>query len=135
MVHPQVAEMSDLHLEMGVSLPPYSRFDPRNCGGKVIVTPPVSPKSGILLHLPRRKTAFISGWALDRSTVFRQRCDAAFPLSDHADFPELLKLVELVKPGKVYTLHGSAVEFADTLRERGVEALALGESNQLSLGL
>ena len=68
-------------------------------------------------------------------TSRRSRCTAAFPLSDHADYPSLLKFVELVQPRRVFTLHGFAREFAATLRARGIEALALGHTNQLEFPL
>jgi Cft2 family RNA processing exonuclease len=58
-----------------------------------------------------------------------------FPLSDHAGFPDLLKFVELVQPKRVLTLHGFAREFAATLRSRGIDALAIGEGNQLEFSL
>src|SRR5690606_5239979 len=41
--------------------------------------------------------------------------------------------VERVKPKKVLTLHGFAEDFARTLRERGIEAWAIGRDNQLDL--
>jgi Cft2 family RNA processing exonuclease len=135
MLHPQVLEMTQLHVDLGVSLPAFAPFDQDKLAGQVVISPPLSPKAGFLLRIPQHRTAFISGWALDRSTVFRQRCDAAFPLSDHADYQELLDYVDQVKPKKVYTLHGFAAEFSEILRERGVDALALGEANQLSLGI
>ncbi|MBI4623527.1 MAG: hypothetical protein HY736_09965, partial [Verrucomicrobia bacterium] len=50
------------------------------------------------------------------------RAGAAFALSDHADFPSLLRFVELVQPKRVLTLHGFAREFAATLRARGIDA-------------
>jgi DNA ligase-1 len=56
-------------------------------------------------------------------------------LSDHADYADLLKFVEQVQPTRVFTLHGFAREFAQTLRERGVEAWAVGQDNQLELGV
>ena len=77
----------------------------------------------------------ITGWALDPGARFRYRCDAAFPLSDHADFADLLRFVELVNPKKVLTVHGFAEDFARTLRQRGIEAWALGRDNQLDLSL
>jgi DNA ligase-1 len=43
--------------------------------------------------------------------------------------------VELVQPKRVLTLHGFAAEFARDLRDRGVEAWALTEANQLELRL
>jgi hypothetical protein len=35
----------------------------------------------------------------------------------------------------VFTLHGFATDFAATLRERGMDARALGEAEQLTLAL
>src|SRR5205814_3140854 len=65
----------------------------------------------------------------------RYQVDAAFPLSDHADYTDLLRYVELVQPKRVLTLHGFAAEFARDLRERGIEAWALSEENQMELVL
>src|SRR5438445_20220 len=58
----------------------------------------------------------------------------AAPLSDHADYTDLVRYVELVSPARVLTLHGFAGEFARDLRERGLEAWALTEDNQMELG-
>src|SRR6185312_3696884 len=74
-------------------------------------------------------------WALDPGATYRYQCDAAFPLSDHADYTDLVRYVELVQPRRVLTLHGFAAAFAADLRERGVEAWALSEENQLELSL
>src|SRR5438132_1122486 len=54
-------------------------------------------------------------------------------LSDHADYSELLRYVELVKPDRVFTVHGFAREFANDLRARGIEAWSLEADNQLEL--
>jgi len=34
-------------------------------------------------------------WALDPGATYRYQCDAAFPLSDHADYTDLVRYVEL----------------------------------------
>ena len=135
MLHPNCVPMTRIHEECGISFPPWREFDQEELAGHVVLCPPLSPKAGFLAKIPKRRSAFISGWALDRSTVYRQRCDAAFPLSDHADYTDLLRYVDLVKPKKVYTLHGFAADFAATLRAQGLDALALGEANQLALGI
>lgn len=135
MLHTQSMEMTRLHVELGVKFPAFEAFDAEKLAGHVVICPPLSPKSGFLSKIPSRATAFASGWALDRSTVYRQRCDAAFPLSDHADYQELLDFVAQVKPRKVFTVHGFAVDFAAKLRELGIDALALGQTNQLALGI
>ena len=58
-------------------------------------------------------------------------CNAVFPPSDHADFNDLLRLVDMIGAKRVLTVHGYAAEFAVTLREREVEVWALGEDNHL----
>ena len=77
----------------------------------------------------------LTGWAIESSAKYRYHCDAACPLTDHADYPDLLRYVELVQPRRVFTLHGFAAEFATDLRRRGIEAWALSAENQLELPL
>ena len=89
----------------------------------------------MLEKIPKKRVAMISGWAVEPNAIYRYQVDAAFPLSDHADYTDLLRYVELVQPKRVLTLHGFAAEFARDLRERGIEAWALSEENQLELTL
>src|SRR5262249_42104376 len=91
--------------------------------------------SAMLRNLGKSRTAILTGWAVEPNCRFRYQCDAAFPLSDHADFPELLEMVKRVQPRKIYTLHGFAADFAQTLRELGYDAQALSQQEQLALGL
>jgi putative mRNA 3-end processing factor len=46
-------------------------------------------------------------------------------LSNHADFWELMRIIEKVKPKKIYTLYGYAEEFARLLRGLGYNAESL----------
>ena len=118
--------------------PPHTLFDPdpRALAGHVVICPPQRDgDSAFLQNIPARRTAMITGWAVDRATVFRSRCDAAFPLSDHADFNDLLRFVEQVQPRLVHTTHGFADDFARELRARGVEAWPLGREAQMDLSL
>ncbi len=135
MLHPQTAKLTRIYEELGVSFPAYREFDPDECAGHVIICPPGWGAAAPALAVARPRTAMITGWALDPGAIYRFRCDAAFPLSDHADFNDLLQYVDRVRPRVVYTVHGFAREFAQTLRARGVEAWALGADNQLELGL
>ena len=77
--------------------------------------------------------AGFSGWAVEESFRFRGDYDAAFPLSDHADFPELCSLVEALDPNRVYTQHGEATTLATHLTRRGHDATAL-RAGQSTLG-
>jgi DNA ligase-1 len=131
MLHPQTLRLTRIYEEFGLTFPPYREFSADELAGQVVICPPQSPGSSFLRRIPAPRTAVITGWALDPGAIYRYQCQAAFPLSDHADFGELLRFVELVQPRRVLTLHGFAVEFARTLRERGVEAWAIGQDNQL----
>jgi len=82
--------------------------------------------------LPRKRTMWLSGWAADASTRYRFGTDEALPLSDHADFDELITYVKRVEPKKVYTVHGFD-EFPSFLRQLGFDAEPLRPRAQLSL--
>jgi Cft2 family RNA processing exonuclease len=75
----------------------------------------------------------ISGWGLQESARFRYRTDTVLPLSDHADYPDLLEFVEAVNPRTTYLMHGSTTALAADLRRRGREAWSLSRDDQLEL--
>ena len=135
MLHKNAFALSRIYDECGLRLPAHREFAAASAEGHVIIAPPQAPGSALLKSLHQPRTAMISGWALDSGATYRYRCDVAFPLTDHADYPDLLRFVELVQPRKVLTLHGFAEDFACTLRERGIEAWAVGRDNQLDLRL
>ena len=135
MLHPHGYVLARRYAELGMALLPFARLDPTAYAGHVIISPPGSGQSEPLTWIHPKRTAVATGWALDQGAVYRNQVDAAFPLSDHADFPDLLALVERVQPRLVYTVHGFAREFAATLRARGVEAWAIGQANQMDLAL
>ncbi|MDD3179604.1 MAG: MBL fold metallo-hydrolase RNA specificity domain-containing protein [Opitutaceae bacterium] len=134
MLPPPACAITRAYEELGLRFPSYQALQPERASGHVVIAPP-GGGGDLLGRLAARRTAVVSGWAIDPATVYRHRCDAAFPLSDHADFNELLAFVAAVRPRRVFTVHGFAREFAQTLRRRGVEAWALGEDNQLELEL
>ena len=133
MLHPQTLKMTRIYEELGQEFPGYRAFTLTEVAGHVVVCPPQVNNTSWLRKIKPRRTAMITGWAMDPGAVFRYQCDAAFPLSDHADFTDLLRFVELVQPKRVFTVHGQTEAFARTLRERGVEAWALGVDNQLEM--
>jgi len=135
MLHAHGHRMTQRYAELGMKLPPYALLDTGNYAGHVIIAPPMSGQTEPLTWIHPKRTAVATGWAMDSGAIYRNGCDAAFPLSDHADFPDLLAFVEKVRPKLVYTVHGFAKEFAATLRARGTEAWALGQQNQMDLSL
>lgn len=135
MLHGSVYRMTRIYEQFGQSFCDYERYDPKAVAGKVLICPPSANRSRMIQGLTNKRVAMISGWAVEPNAIYRYQVDAAFPLSDHADYDDLLRYVELVQPKRVLTLHGFAAEFARDLRERGVEAWALSEQNQMELTL
>ena len=135
MLHGSVYSMTRIYEQFGQSFCKYVRYNANELAGKVLICPPSANRSRMLEKIPRKRVAMISGWAVDPNAIYRYQVDAAFPLSDHADYNDLIRYVELVQPRRVLTLHGFAAEFARDLRDRGIEAWALTEQNQLELTL
>src|SRR5215467_9365446 len=135
MLHGSVYQMTRIYEQFGQSFCKYVRYNPNNVAGKVLICPPSANRSHMLERIPRKRVAMISGWAVDPNAVYHYQVDAAFPISDHADYHDLMRYVELVQPGRVFTLHGFAAAFARDLRNRSIEAWALSEENQMELHL
>src|SRR3989440_11842125 len=135
MLHGTVHRMTRIYEQFGQSFCEYERYNANEVAGKVLICPPSTNRSRMLEKIKSKRVAMISGWAVDPNAIYRYQVDAAFPLSDHADYTDLMRYVELVQPERVLTLHGFAAEFARDLRERGVEAWALSEENQMELVL
>lgn len=135
MLHGTVHRMTRIYEQFGQEFCDYERYNANAVAGKVLICPPSTNRSRMLDKIKDKRVAMISGWAVEPSAIYRYQVDAAFPLSDHADYTDLIRYVELVKPARVLTLHGFAAEFARDLRERGVEAWALSEENQMELTL
>jgi putative mRNA 3-end processing factor len=133
--HKSVARMNTIHMEHGVPLKPGRTFDPAEDGESLphgpwlMVAPMASARSRLMAHLKKRYGAILvafSGWAVRPGYKYSMGADYSFPLSDHCDYPELVKLVEAVSPETVYTVHGFAAEFAGDLRKMGFSARTLG---------
>lgn len=135
-LHPACHEMTRAYQAAGLDFPEFERLGPEtDVSGKVLIVPPSAARSQALRRIRNRRLALCSGWALTPGAKYRYQVDEVFPLSDHADFPELLRYVEAVAPRLVLTTHGYAGEFARILRERGVEAWSLGADDQMEFTL
>lgn len=130
-----VAKLTRIYADLGREFPPYRSLVPAEAAGHVILCPPGKGLANLRQELGRVRVAMMTGWAMDPGCRYQYQVDAAFPLSDHADYPDLLEMVRRVAPKCVYTLHGFAAEFAADVRAMGVEAWALTGDEQLELGL
>jgi DNA ligase 1 len=135
MLHKAVWEMTNALAPRLGKLPLHRLFKAEEAHGHVLIFPPSNGKSLALRKLKVCRTAMLSGWALTPGAKYRYQVDEVFPLSDHADHPELLETVYMVKPRRVWLVHGYTREFAAELRAKGMEAWSLENADQLELGL
>jgi len=131
-VHPAVAEMNWRYADFGFVMPAWEKAG-ADLSGCVLVTPPAAGKAEALAAIPHKAVVMVSGWGLDPSARYQYGVDEVLPLSDHADFPDLLHMVKLVQPRRVFTTHGWHREFAATLRAKGLEAWSLHGGDQLEM--
>ncbi len=134
LMHPAAAAMTRACIEAGVpDLPEPVEFDGHAPPGHVLIAPPHATRSQLLRGLKAKRTAMLSGWALQPGARFRYRVDAMLPMSDHADHPGLLECIQRVRPKRILTVHGFAREFASELRTRGMQAWCAYGGDQLEL--
>ncbi|HET6410893.1 MAG TPA: MBL fold metallo-hydrolase [Anaeromyxobacter sp.] len=131
--HPVVQGVNQVYEKMGVALRGVRPLGPEGAGpGEVVVCPPHLARSAAMRGLRRKRTAVCTGWALGGGRFFRG-VDAAFPLSDHADFPALVRYARATGASRVLTIHGEADALAAALRREGLRAEPLREHEQLEL--
>ena len=90
--------------------------------GEALVVPPNCARTPVVRKLKARHIVYLSGWALREASRADYDADVLIPMSDHADFPELLQHVADVAPKRVVTHHGYARDFARILVSRGIDA-------------
>jgi Cft2 family RNA processing exonuclease len=134
--HPAVWEMSRVYEGCGVPLATgdadVARYEGRPLAGHVVVTLPRGVRDFRLAGLGEVESIAVTGWAMNPSTRHRLRVDHALPLSDHADFDELVAMARRVAPRRVLCTHGP-VSFVDELRQRGFDAAPLAPEPQRRL--
>jgi len=118
---------------LGASFPPYERWTPGTGADCVLICPPHLRRWAVDRLPAASRTAIVSGWAFDPAARSRFGANAAFCLSDHADYHDLLTYAAQVQAERIFTVHGYASEFAAELRRRGHDANALDEADQLAL--
>lgn len=125
--HPKVYAVSQVYEACGVSLGAHACYEKGPLPGHAVVVPPGVHHRGELPGLKQVVRIAVSGWAGSAAGDIQRRwgVDRAIPLSDHADYDELLAAVAKVSPRIVYCTHGPA-SFVDYLRAAGFEARLLG---------
>ncbi len=121
-----IADLADIYVRHGVplhcrrisSLADSERKEPR-----VYILPPgwLRPpldESVSWLGSVRLRSAYVSGWCAFFDFTHRYGLDAQFPLSDHADFEDIMGFVEACGPRAVYPVFSHAADLARAIDRR-----------------
>jgi putative mRNA 3-end processing factor len=137
-IHDSVYELNSTYQKLGVPLKDGNIFSEAEKQGLLGKTKPwvmISPlmRSSNFVRLMNQKYAAVcvgfSGWALDKRYGTMMGLDHAMAMSDHCDYAELLEFVRASGANKIYTFHGFAHDFADSLKKLGFDAEPVGRSN------
>jgi len=133
LVHESIFKNNKVYERQGTKLGDYIKLEHNLKDSPVIILPPSLVNHNlmqVLEHSLRKPvySALASGWG------FRRGYNKTFPLSDHADFPQLMQYIKAASPKLVLTMHGFEREFASYVQRRlGIAAKPLGMHSQKTL--
>jgi putative mRNA 3-end processing factor len=127
LLHGAVQALLAPYQEAGVTLPPTlpASTIPRNdtLAGRLVIAPPAAYRSVWMKRFRLPQTAFVSGWMAVRGARRRRGYERGFVLSDHADWPGLIRSVRNCGARQVFVTHGNSEGLARYLREvEGISA-------------
>ena len=127
-VHGAMERLNRLYQRHGVDLGPLA---PATGGkkeafaGEIIVAPPSSLADRWARRFPDPVTAFASGWMRVRARARQRGVELPLIISDHADWDELTRTVDELRPGELWITHGREEALARWAELHGVRARAL----------
>lgn len=127
-LHGAVAPLTDIYREAGVTMLPTATIDLRrrdDYRGCLIIAPPGASGSTWMRRFSGASTGFCSGWMRVRGNRRRRGYDRGFVLSDHADWPGLLRTISETGARRILTTHGQSAALVRYLREQGTDAAEL----------
>ena len=128
-VHDSIFEANSIYEKHGVKLGHFVKLDHNLGDSSVVIMPPQLVDRHLfatLEHFDKRKiySALATGWG------HRGAFDTTFPLSNHADFNDLIDYVKASNPKLVLTDHGFCEDFARKLNKLGFNAKPLEHHKQ-----
>lgn len=112
--HGAVEKYSAIYRDQGVGLPPMGEI----AKGALVLAPPSAMGSPWLKRFGAISTAMASGWMRIRGARRRRSLDRGFVLSDHADWPGLLRVIDETRAETIWVTHGYRAPLARWLEER-----------------
>ena len=89
--------------------------------GELVIAPPSAAGSPWIRRFRRAQQGFASGWMRIRGNRRRRNYDRGFVVSDHADWPSLLRTVKETGARRVIATHGDTAALVRLLNESGIQ--------------
>ena len=127
-VHGAVASLVDVYRARGIAmLPtlPATVSGATSYAGRLVLAPPSAAGSPWMRRFGEHRTGFCSGWMRVRGDRRRRGYDRGFVLSDHADWPSLLRTIRETGARRILLTHGYTDAMCRYLNEQGVDAAPL----------
>jgi putative mRNA 3-end processing factor len=126
MAHGAVTAINEIYRAEGVPIPetiPATNIGrPAEADGALVIVPPSAQSGSWLRRFGHYAAGFVSGWMLLRGTRRRRAVERGFVISDHADWPGLVKAIEATQAERVFVTHGYSSPMARWLKEQGYDA-------------
>ena len=119
-LHESVEAVARIYRDQGIALP-WGRES--TC--PLVLAPPFAHGSPWARRFAPASTALASGWMRVRGTRRRRALDRGFALSDHADWPALLRAIDETRAETVWVTHGYRTPLVRWLEEHGRRALSI----------
>ncbi|HRF00041.1 MAG TPA: ligase-associated DNA damage response exonuclease [Pirellulaceae bacterium] len=119
-VHDAIAGVNAAYREAGIELPT-TAIDPPSAGSTVLTVPQAVGTRWLAAAAPY-ETAYVSGWMRTRRRRQQRGTGRGFVMSDHVDWPALMRTIRESGAERVGAMHGSTAEVVRFLREQGTEA-------------
>lgn len=92
--------------------------------GRLVLAPPSAAGSPWIRRFRRAQQGFASGWMRLRGNRRRRNYDRGFVVSDHADWPDLMRTVRETGASRIIATHGNTDAIIRALNEDGIAAEA-----------
>lgn len=128
-LHGAMLRLVERYREAGVAMVPTAPVSEsahgRDFAGELIMAPPSAAGAPWMKRFGKASTGFASGWMRIRGARRRRGYDRGFVVSDHADWPGLLKSIEQSQARRIYVTHGDGEALIRHLRDLGRDAQPL----------
>lgn len=136
LIHGAMEALTEAYRKAGIAMLPTKRLEDQATrkkrggedeplAGRLVVAPPSAYRSPWMKRFTKLETGFASGWVRVRGALRQRGHDRGFVLSDHADWPELVRTIRETGAKKVLVTHGRTDLLVRWLAREGIAAQAL----------